>query len=442
MGQVKAITGTAGISPCSSRYMIHATQRRLFIGFAAVVVAVLLTGSTRAQQANNQSLSDTERSRFEELRDSGCEALYNLDYKTARVQFSEMVRLFPQHPAGPQYLAGALLFETLYKSRRLQASLYNSKSFYSGNEDKSDPNITKQFRTLTRDAQRLAEARLKQYPKDTEALYFLGNVAALKASFEESIERRHFAALRDGSEAVAQHRRVIELDPTFIDAQVTIGLYDYVVGSLPLPVKLLAGVFGAQGSKKRGLATIERVAKEGKGSRDQARTLLVLLYMREKRYGEAAEQARQLAKKYPRNYLYRLETADALISQATTAGRANHAFRDTDTAREAFAIYEALLHDKEGAGTTVCLKDLAHFKYGEALLKTGQKDRAVAEFLAAAKAEGADEGLVTMAHLYAAQLLDASNKRAEAVAQYRLVLARPDVYDAHNQALKGLGESH
>ena len=84
-------------------------------------------------------------------------------------------------------MASALLFETLYKSRRLQASLYSSKSFYSGSEDKADPNVVKQFRTLTRDAQRLADARLKQYPKDTEALYFLGNVAAVKASFEEAV---------------------------------------------------------------------------------------------------------------------------------------------------------------------------------------------------------------------------------------------------------------
>ena len=83
-------------------------------------------------------------------------------------------------------------------------------------------------------------------------------MAALKASFEEGEERRHFAALRDGSEAVAKHRRVLELDPTYVDAEVTIGIYDYIVGSLPLPVKVMAGMFGARGSKNRGLATIEK----------------------------------------------------------------------------------------------------------------------------------------------------------------------------------------
>jgi hypothetical protein len=69
---------------------------------------------------------------------------------------------------------------------------------------------------------------------------------------EEAVERRHFAALRDGSDAVDHHRAVLKLDPKYIDAQVTIGLYEYAVGSLPLPVKLLAGLTGFRGSKKKG----------------------------------------------------------------------------------------------------------------------------------------------------------------------------------------------
>jgi hypothetical protein len=219
-------------------------------------------------------------------------------------------------------------------------------------------------------------------------------------------------------------------------------MYDYIVGALPFPVKLVAGLFGAHGSKKRGLATVERVAKEGRGARDQARTLLVILYAREKRYVEAAGLARQLSAKYPRNYLYGLEAANALVLQATTAGKAKHAPADKATAGEAFAIYEALLNDKEVSGTAARLTDLIHFRYGEALLKTGRTERAAAEFFAAAKLAGADEGLATMAHLYAARSLDACDKRPQAVAQYHVVLSRPDVYDAHEEARKGLRERY
>src|SRR5207253_363973 len=190
-------------------------------------------------------------------------------------------------------------------------------------------------RTWTRQARQLAQARLKQSPRDPEALYFLGATEGLKATFEEAVERRHFAALKDGSDAVDKHREVIKLDPNYHDAEITIGLYDYTVGALPLPAKLIAGVVGFRGSKKRGLATLERVAKEGRWIHDEAKTLLIVLYTREKRFGEAAAYARELAAKYPRNYLYRLEAADALVSQAALDRKANPAAANSATETEA-----------------------------------------------------------------------------------------------------------
>src|SRR6266481_8407551 len=187
-----------------------------------------------------------------------------------------MTQAFPNYPAGPQFLADSLWIETLYRTRRLQSSLYGSDdTFYSTSDDKADPKVVDQFRNLTRQARLLAEARLKQFPRDPEALYFLGATEGLKASFEEAVERRHFAALKDGSNAVDHHRDVIRIDPSYHDAEITIGLYDYVVGALPLAQKILAGIAGFHGSKKRGLATLERVTKEGKWVRDDAKTLLI-----------------------------------------------------------------------------------------------------------------------------------------------------------------------
>src|ERR1044072_3061218 len=230
-----------------------------------------------AQQPTAPWLTDAERARFEELRRGGLDALYNIDYDKAQRDFKEIVQLYPNHPGGYQMLAARLWIKTLYESRRLQASLYNSESFYTNGDDKVDPKIVDEFRPLTREAKRLSEAKLKQDPKNIEAMDFLANTEGLKASFAEAVERRHYAALKDGNDAVNLHRDILKLDPKYIDAQLTIGLYEYVVGSLPLPVKLIAGVTGYRGSKKRGLALIEQVAKEGRWSQDDAKTVLVLL---------------------------------------------------------------------------------------------------------------------------------------------------------------------
>ena len=405
------------------------------------LLLIIAVASLSQGQANRSSwLTETERAKFETLRIAGSEALYNLDYEGARKQFKEMAVAFPAYPAGPQFLADTLLLETLYQWRRLQASLYDSDSFYSKNEDKADPRVVDQFRSWTRQARQLAEARLKQNPNDTEALYFLGATEGLKASFEETVERRHFAALKDGNDAVDRHRQVIKLDPSYRDAELTIGLYDYTVAALPLPVKIAAGVFGFRGSKKRGIAAIERVMREGNWVRDDARTLLIMLYKREKRFAEAAMLARELAAKYPRNYIYRMETADALVSQAELERETNHSAAVSPSETEAFATFETLLHDKALRATTANALDLIHFKYGEALMTAGLHERAAKEFMASAEVPSAQEGLATMAHLYAARTLDLSGKRNDALTQYRAVLARPNVYDAHEQAEAGLKE--
>jgi hypothetical protein len=406
-----------------------------------LILATLIVGPALGQQPATAWLNEADTAKVASLRKAGVEALYNLDYEGARKQFKEIARLFPDYPAGPQFLATCLWIETLYENRRLQSSLYDTHSFYSDKEDKVDPRIIDQFRTWTREAKRLTEARRKLAPRDPDVLYYLGSIQGLKASFEEAVERRHFAALRDGSDAVDYHRDVIRLDPSYHDAEITIGLYDYVVGSLPLPAKILAGIGGIRGSKKRGLATLERVAKEGKFAADDAKSLLIVLYGREKRFAEAATIARDLGTRYPRNYLFRLEAADALVSEAAKQREANHADATSAAETEAFATFEALLRDRAVRDTAARALDLIHFKYGEALMTAGQLERAAKEFLAAAEVKGAEQGLATMAHLYAAHALDLAGKRNDALSQYRMVLSRPDVYDAHEEAQAGLKEA-
>jgi tetratricopeptide (TPR) repeat protein len=399
----------------------------------------MLLGVVTVSAQQTPWLTDAERARFEELRRSGLDALYNIDYDKADRDFKEIVKLYPNHPGGYQLLAARLWIKTLYESRRLQVSLYSSESFYVSGDDKVDPKIVTEFRNLTREAKRIAEAKLKQEPRNIEALDFLANTEGLKASFEEAVERRHFAALRDGNDAVDHHREVLKLDPKYVDAQITIGLYEYVVGSLPLPVKILAGATGYRGSKKRGLAMLEQVAKEGRWSRDDAKSVLIILYTREKRFADVITLTRELSVKYPRNYLLRVETADALVSLAGVKRKEKDLAGAVQAEKEAFATFDELLRDRNTAARAL---DLIHFKYGEALLIAGYNDRAAKEFLAATKVDRAEPGLITMAHLFAARSYDVAGKRDEALAQYKEVLARPNVYDAHDEAKRGLRQAY
>jgi outer membrane protein assembly factor BamD (BamD/ComL family) len=396
---------------------------------------------------NEKSVGTVEASgastaRLEELRAAGFDALYNLDYEAARKNFKEIVRLFPDHPAGPQFLAATLWAQTLNESRRLQSSLYNTESFYAQKEDKPDPRMVEEFRNLTRTAAQLAKARLRRNPKDVEALYFLGATEGLKAAFATAVQRSFMSALSDGSSSVDRHRDVIKLDPNFHDAELTIGLYDYVVGSLPAPVKLLASIIGTRGSKKRGLLMIQRVASEGSFARDDARALLIVLFKREKRYEEALAISRELGTKYPRNYLFKLEEADALVAIASREREAGRIAETTRAEHEALAVFDSLLHDRALREAATRSLDLIHFRYGEALLEANQPESAAQEFIASANVTGAGSELATMAHLNAARAFDLAGKRNDALAHYRIVLSRPDVLDAHDEAKQGLKEPY
>ena len=428
-------------------FQSHLFRFRARVTLASLVVLSVFALNVDAQSANEKGVgvadrSDASMARFEELRAAGFESLYNLDYDAAVQKFKEIQTLFPDHPAGPQFLAAALWSKVLNQSRRLQSSRYNSESFYTQKEDKPDPQMLEQFRTLTRTAAQLAKARLRRNPKDVEALYFLGATEGLKAAFGMTVQRSFMSALSDGSSSVDRHREVIKLDPNFHDAELTIGLYDYVVGNLPAPVKLLASIVGTRGSKKRGLLTLQRVANEGRWAQDDAKALLIVLYKHEKRYEDALSVARELGAKYPRNYLFKLEAADALVSIADKQRQAGQTVESEKTEREVLAIFDSLLHDRATRDTASRAQDLIHFRYGEALLEANQLETAAQEFLAAATVAGAESNLATMAHLRAARAFDLAGKRNDALAQYRIVLARPDVMDSHDEAKQGLKEPY
>jgi len=412
--------------------------RFALVVFLTLFIVLPITGQTTA----SAWLKAEEQTQLEAFRRSGLEALYNLDYDKAQKDFKEIAQRFPNHPAGYQLQAARLWIKTLYESRRLQVSLYSSESFYSTSDDKVDPKIVNEFRSLTREAKRISDAKLKADPTNIEALDFLANTEGLKASFEEAVERRHYAALKDGNDAVNRHREVLKLDPKYIDAQITIGLYEYVVGSLPLPIKIVAGVTGFRGSKKRGLTMLEQVAKEGRWARDDAKTVLVLLYTRERRFADVIPITRELSEKYPKNYLYRLETADALVALAAQKRKANDPNGAAQAEKEAFATFDELVRDRAVRDASTHALDLIHFKYGEALSVAGLPDRAAKEFLATTKVDRAEPGLVTMAYLYAGRSFDTAGKRDEALTQYKQVLARPNVYDAHDEAKKGLQKAY
>jgi hypothetical protein len=301
---------------------------------ASILVTFLWTITTLAQD---------QQARLDTLRAEGYQALYNLDYETARSNFQKMVELAPDNPAGPQCMASSLWLQQLNQSWELKATLYSTGA-YTDSKSQVNRKQADEFRKWIRRAKQLSQARLRKDPRDVEALYFLGAAEGVEASWAAGVDHRFMAAFRAGSDSVDHHREVLKLSPDFHDAELTIGLMNYIVGSLPLPTKMLVATMGVRGSKKRGLEMLERVSTEGKWARDVARVLLIDLYKREKRWEDAAKTGRELAAKYPRNYLFKLQVADALTSQIVALRKAKKPVSTQE--KEVQDIFASLSHDR------------------------------------------------------------------------------------------------
>src|SRR5688500_14101481 len=350
-----------------SKTRTNPSVKTLLMPLAASLILLFWIGTAAAQTTVKPT---DNRARLDTLRAEGYEALYNLDYEGARKRFREMIQIAPDNPSGPQCFAASLWVEQLNQSWELKATLYSTKAYTEGKR-KADPAQAAEFRKWIRQTKTLSEARLKQNPRDIEALYFLGAAEGLDAAYAAAVEKKYRSALGNGSDAVDRHKDVLKLAPDFRDAELRIGLQNYIVGSLPLPLKMIAGTMGVRGSKKRGLETLERVAVEGRWSRDLARVLLIDLYKRERRWKDAVATARMLSEKYPRNYLFKLQMADALASQIVTLRKAKDATGTTGEAeeKELLSIFDSLMRDKTLERST---SDLVQFRYREARVALSQ----------------------------------------------------------------------
>lgn len=395
--------------PDTGYRMVDMTRSKLLflLAFAVILLPVAVESATSVLPES-----------LESLRAEGFNALFNMDYNTARDRFEEMIKLEPDHPAGHTYLANTIWLGHLASLRRLQTGVYNrGDSFFSEKEDLVDPKVDKEFKTQIDKAVSLSEARLKKNKKDRSALYYLGIAKNIAAGYEATVKRSFFSALRNGSKGVDLHRQLLELDPLYVDAKLSVGMYHYVVGSLPFAVKILVFFGGVHGSKKEGLAELEEVADKGHYAKDEAAVLLIMLYNREKRFDLALKMLERLTADYPGNSLFQLEMANTLGQMGKF--------------REAIAQYEKMLANP---AVMAYMPDLVHYRYGETLFDASSWEKAAEEFAAAAREQKAPEGLATIAHLKAGECLDLQGKRGEAIAEYKIVLSRKEALNAQDQA--------
>jgi len=188
-----------------------------------------------------------------------------------------------------------------------------------------------------------------------------------------------------------------------------VGVYDYVVGALPLPFKILIGFAGITGSKSRGLEMLHDAASRGPNTSVEARTVTALFLRREARYKEAIQVVRDLKSQYPHNYLFCLEEANLR--------------KDDGEGMAAVANYRELIANSAKPGYfSQARLELAYFGMGDALRGQRHYSEAALSYERAALSAGVGAELKIRSLLAAGECRDLNGERGLAIQDYRMAI--------------------
>jgi tetratricopeptide (TPR) repeat protein len=353
---------------------------------------------------------DTNPLNLDPLVRQAFDRFYILDYDGALSRFEKVQEKNPDNPLAVDYVLDAVIFRELYRLDLLDTTFYAHDGFLNGKHAVAiAPGVAERVNSLFTSAIALSEEELSKRPEDVDALFARGWARSLRAVYIGLLQRSFISALHVALQARSDNEKVLKLDPRYIDAKMVVGVHQYVTGSLPFGIKILAGVAGITGSKSKGIDDLREAGAQGVISSVEARTALGLFLRREARYDEAITVTRTLTEQYPRDFLFRLELANLT--------------KDAGEGKAAIGQYRQLLEQAKKPGYFPSAHlELAWFGLADTL--QGQKNYAeAAEAYNQATAQPTiSVDLKSRCDLNSGKMYDLLNERDMALKQYEAVL--------------------
>ena len=364
----------------------------------------------------------------ESLDDQGFNHFYNLEYDEALAYFQQAAEQNPGSADRHNHIAQTLVFREMFRDGALESELVSgNNSFLRRPKLNPTPETERKFLNEVNQAMALAQAVLKKKPDDTASMYALGIAYGLRANYYWVVKKSWRDSLSDATAARRLHNRITELEPANVDARLVQGLHDYIVGSLPLMYRMVGFLAGFRADKERGIRTIQYVASNGRLNRVDAEIFLCALYRREDQPLRAVSLLDDLIRRFPRNFLLRLE----LSQMYSVAG---------DGKRALAAIEElANLKSSHSAGYDRVPWEKIYFQRGTIQFWYRDLDHALENLKKVeASSEEVDLNAGAQTLLRIGQIYDMTGRRAEAIAAYRRCVAYAPEADASRESRKYL----
>ena len=363
---------------------------------------------------------------------AGFDHFYNLEYDEAIQEFRKAIEQDPANADNHNHLAQAVLYRDMYLAGAIESELVSGNNpFLSRAKIKIPAEDAKMFDGAIARSMEISQARLKSSPKDTRTLYSLGVAYGLRGNYNFLVRRAWMDALKDATQARKLHNRVTELDPGFIDARLVQGVHDYVVGSLPWNWRLLGFLVGFHGDREGGVKTLKLVAREGGLNRVDAEILLAVVYRRERRAAEAIPLLNDLIRRYPRNYILRLEMVQM--------------YADLGKKQEALDVLDAMekLKQNDAPGYGKLPAEKIYYSRGNLLFWYNDLDPAIENLKrVTARVSAVDLNTGMNAWLRLGQIYDLKKQRNLAEAAYKQAINGAPDSDAAKESRKYLSRPY
>ena len=402
------------------------TRTALLGAFAPLILSGLPAGAGSAQT----SLFPPEQlARIQ----SGVAAVYNLEHDRGIATYQAMIRDSPNDPTGYVYLARTYWLKELVAKQELSIDRFAASDFFAETpkyRPQVDPQAEDRFRRTSEQGIGKARSRLEKNPNDLTALFLLGLAYQDLASFEASLKRSWWASFRMGSKAHKYHQRLLRENPSYYDAYLSSGVFQYVTASIPWSIKWLSFLLGYRGSKERGKEELRKTAEKALLAGDDARVILTLIYTREKNFQSAFDEMSILLKRYPKNYLVHLDMGGiALLTKRPDA---------------AITIYQDILRkvEEEQHSYDKLERATVQNRLGVAFRHKGELETSAGWFHKVLEGPATSSLAGTVARLELGKTHDLMGRRTQARRQYQAVLAAEDFAGSRDEARRLLGRSY
>ena len=364
--------------------------------FIIILIALISFFEVHAQSDSTQQLII-----------KGIDFASTLKYEEAIKVFDKLIQKEPENPRG--YF--------------LKSATY----FWIFSTDMHNETVGDTLKELSLQAIEVAEKRVDENKNDIDALFYLGGSYGTLGRYYGA-NKSYLKAYWYGQKGKNYLEEVVEMDSTYYDAYLGLGIYHYLADVLPKFVKILSFVLGVEGDKEQGIAELNLAAEKGIYTKSEALFFLGAIYTyREREYEKAINIFNKLLTKYPDN-------CGALIH----LGRCYSFMGKCDLALQ---TYYKILNSREESHR-IPMTSL-HYQMGDVYYKLNNFYSAIGSFTIAVESDTSSEGSKRWSYPWSLYKLglcyEIVGKREKAVEYYKKV-KEEDSERAYKRAQKILEE--